>query len=87
MKIGRNMRAIIWALEAHGHEHGRPPSRQELRAATGITPQAATVALQRLADAGHVCGVGGGHYVLVRTLDGRPVTYTQTIGPAWEVGS
>ncbi len=81
MKIGRNMRTLMTALETFGHVHGRPPGRAELTELVELTPQAMTYALQRLADAGHLQHTGGGHYVLVRTLDGRPVTCAQTVGP------
>ena len=79
-RIGHNMRALMSAIEVFGADHGRTPSRQELRQLVEIEETKVTHALRKLAGYGRLEATGGGQYVLRRTLDGRPVTYTQTIG-------
>lgn len=82
MRIGKRMRRIMYLLESLGNELGRPPSRVELREELPeeFDNSNTTKALRALQGYGLIELVGHGHYVLRTTLDGRVVTYTQTVG-------
>ena len=82
MRIGKTMRQIMHQMEALGSELGRPPSRAELREQLPdeLDESNVTKALRALQGYGLITMVGHGHYVLRTTLDGRVVTYHQTVG-------
>ena len=81
MRIGKTMRRVWYVLEALGSEHGRPPSMAEIREMLSDVDQSnITKALRSLQGYALVQLVGHGHYVLLRTLDGRPVTFAQQVG-------
>ena len=80
-RIGCKMRVLLGVLERLGSELGRPPSSREIQKAVPDMDRGnLSKTLAHLATAGHLDQVGRGHYVLVKTLYGRPVKYTQTVG-------
>ena len=83
MKWGRRTRTVYRALERLTIALGRPPCRAELTESID-EPWADSSqigrALKRIQEAGLVKNVGGGHYILERTDDGRDVDYSVELG-------
>lgn len=76
---GSRQRAVYRAMERLTLQHNRPPARSEVVAETGLATQDVGRALRYLETAGYVEHVGGPHFVLVRTDDGRTVRYAVTL--------
>ena len=83
MRVGAVMRRVADSMERLGHDLGRPPFIAEISAdLEDVRASALSKSLSSLVDHGYVESPAPRNYVLVRTLDGRPVTYSMAIGPA-----